>query len=238
MAITEEAVVVSPHKPPKDVPEGTPWNAVEDAFLRRRSIRKYKKKQVPEHYIKRILEVARYAPSQGNCQPWKFIVVQDPKMIAEMEEFGSNMMQAMGGGGDAKPGADPPPGMHPVPYRLITQSPPDPDRGIGLFHGAPTIIFPAMDSRGIGHPEIDLGIVGTNIVMAAYSLGLGSCWVGFAEFLNAGGWAEKLGIEEPFKLIEGITIGFPVGDPHHNQVNREVHATTWFDTEGNKRTVY
>ena len=62
------------------VPEGAEWNAVERVILQRRSIRKYKKAQVPAHLIRRMLEMGRYAPSQGNCQPWKFVVVRDAEI--------------------------------------------------------------------------------------------------------------------------------------------------------------
>ena len=67
--------------------ERADWNAVEEAILRRRSIRKYKRAQVPAHLVRRMLEAGRYAPSQGNCQPWKFVVVRDAEMIRGMEEF-------------------------------------------------------------------------------------------------------------------------------------------------------
>ncbi len=94
-----------------------------------------------------------------------------------------------------------------------------------------------MDTRGIGHPEIDLGIVGTNIVMAACSLGLSTCWVGFAELLNMGDWAKRLEIEPPYQLIEGITIGYGSGNPERNMVQRETQKTTWFEN-GERRIVY
>lgn len=228
---TSEADVISTGKIPKELPQGAPWNTIEEAFLKRRSVRKYKKKQVPEHYVKRILEVARYAPSQGNCQPWRFIVIRDREMIDEMEAYVGAVMQMIG---SAPPDPDTPE-MHPVPRKLIAESPPD--GTIGAFHNAPTLIIPAMDKRGIGHPEIDLGIVGTNIVMAAYSLGLASCWIGFAEFLNTGDWPERLGIKDPYTLIEAIAIGYPAGDPQRNFVNRETHKTTWFEN-GETREIY
>lgn len=218
-------------KTPDVQPAGSPWNEIEEAFLKRRSVRKYKRKQVPEHYIKRILEVGRFAASQGNCQPWKFVVVRDRDMIQEMEEF---VMAQMKGLASLPPGTDVP-GMHPVPRKLLTESPPD--KGIKVFHGAPTLIFPMMDTRGIGHPEIDLGIVGTNIIMAAYSLGLGTCWVGFAESLNGGDWPKRLGVEEPYRLIEAITIGYEVGNAQSNFVHRETHKTTWFEG-GEERIIY
>ena len=49
----------------------------EKVIFNRRSIRVFKKKPVPKETINRILEAARFAPSAGNGQPWKFIVVTD-----------------------------------------------------------------------------------------------------------------------------------------------------------------
>lgn len=218
-------------KTPRVLPEGSPWNSIEAAFLKRRSVRKYKRTQVPEHYIKRILEVGRYAASQGNCQPWKFIVVRDRAMIDEMETYVRAQLQAL----VSAPAVEGGPQLHPVPLKLLTEAPEG--QGIKVFHGAPTVIFPVLDTRGIGHPEIDLGIVGTNIIMAACSLGLGTCWVGFAEFLNSGDWPARLGVEEPYVLLEAITIGYEVGHAQSNFVQRETHKTTWFEA-GKMRTMY
>ena len=218
-------------KTPDVIPEGAPWNIIEETFLKRRSVRKYKRKQVPEHYVKRILEVGRYSASQGNCQPWKFIVVRDRDMIDEMEQYVLDQLQVMVSMSPEQ-GA---PEMHPVPYRLLSGAPEG--QGIKVFHGAPTLIFPLMDTRGIGHPEIDLGIVGTNIIMSACSLGLGTCWIGFAEFLNSGDWPQRLGVEEPYVLMEAIALGYEVGNAQSNFVQRETHATTWFEG-GDKRIMY
>jgi nitroreductase len=49
-------------------------------LLSRRSIRKFKKEPVPMDLVKKILDIARYAPSAGNRQPWIFIVVTDPEV--------------------------------------------------------------------------------------------------------------------------------------------------------------
>ena len=58
---------------------------VEKVIYTRRSIRLYKKKQVPRELIHRVLEAARFAPSAGNNQPWKFIVIQNKEIIDELE---------------------------------------------------------------------------------------------------------------------------------------------------------
>ena len=39
----------------------------------RRAIRKFKPDPIPDEYIDKILDVARWAPSGGNAQPWEFI---------------------------------------------------------------------------------------------------------------------------------------------------------------------
>ena len=52
---------------------------VKEAIQTRRSVRAYQDKEIPEEKIKKVLEAARSAPSANNRQPWKFIVVRDPK---------------------------------------------------------------------------------------------------------------------------------------------------------------
>lgn len=240
----------APSLPIREVAEGTEWNPVEDVMLRRRSIRKYKRRQVPAHLIRRMLEVGRYAPSQGNCQPWKFVVVRDADMIQEMEDFCVKTCKKLSAGFDysnypkgslrylvtrakAKLFNRLEPGMlHPVPVGVITSI----ARGqFTVFHRAPTVILLLMDRHGIGTPEIDIGICGTNIVLAAQSLGLGTCWVGLCKFLGKNReWRSRLGADERYEIVEAITVGYPVGDPTR-LIERETHQIAWF--EGGSRQI-
>lgn len=52
-----------------------------EAIRGRRSIRKYKSEPIPDELIEKILEAGRWAPTGGNIQPWKFIVVKDQKIL-------------------------------------------------------------------------------------------------------------------------------------------------------------
>ena len=61
-----------------------------DVISKRRSIRKYKSDPVPEKEIEYILEAARLAPSWANSQCWKFIVVTDPEVKAELAKAGND----------------------------------------------------------------------------------------------------------------------------------------------------
>ena len=51
---------------------------VYEAIIKRKSVRAFKDKDVPEEMISRLLEAARLAPSASNRQEWRFIVVRDP----------------------------------------------------------------------------------------------------------------------------------------------------------------
>lgn len=56
------------------------------AIKDRRSIRKYKDKEVEEEKLTRVLEAARFSPSAINKQDWKFIVVRDPETRRRLTE--------------------------------------------------------------------------------------------------------------------------------------------------------
>lgn len=234
------------------VPEGTPWNDVERAIFERRSIRKFRKAQVPVHLVRRMLEAGRYAPSQGNCQPWKFVVIRDAEMIKGMEDHCVASCKKLSESFDytIQPAGSvqrmltyakvnlltrlSPNMLHPVPMVVATSIA---QGRFAVFHKAPTVILLLMDKRGVGSPEIDIGICGTNIVLAAQSLGLGTCWVGFSKLLSESSeWMTRLGVEDPYAISEAISVGYPVGDPTH-LVARETHEIAWFEN-GKKEILY
>jgi nitroreductase len=229
----------------KELPLDEDWNPVERVILERRSVRIYKERQVPENLVRRILEAGRYAPSAGNYQPWKFVVIRDKDIIDEMEKDArmmAKMIKAMLAWETSPLGPISkymakaaiwllPNKMHPMPFAAISFVA---DGKLSLFHGAPTVILLLMDKRGAGRPEVDLGICGQNMVLAAHSHGLGTCWVGFVEFLRQNPkWKKRLGIEYPFELCEGIALGYPVGKPD-GMVPREMHHVKWFENGGMK----
>jgi len=55
-----------------------------ETITARRSIRKYKAEPIAETQLGKILEAARLAPSAGNKQPWRFVVVQDKNRKAQL----------------------------------------------------------------------------------------------------------------------------------------------------------
>lgn len=212
------------------------WNAIERAVFQRRSVRNYKKKAVPDDLIRRVLEAGRFAPSAGNCQPWKFVVVTDTALIAEMDEAIYGVLKMMYDTyrhdelvKHLAPmyDADPKPGLYDP--RIVLG-------GLGAisrrdgppFLNAPAAILIAGDARAISGPEINIGICGQNMNLVANSLGIRSCWVGFSQVLNmVPPMREKLGIEEPWRICSALALGYP-RFKQDGVVPREYRPVTWF----------
>jgi nitroreductase len=223
------------------------FTETEKVILSRRSVRQYKKEQVPEFMVRRILEAGRFAPSAGNVQPWKFIVLRDPGVINGITEAvvsACKMARVMidyrrEGYAWMRPLVklitrlrynD----LHPMPFTAI---PLVADRKLGLWHGAPTVIIILKDVRGVSSPDLDCGIAGQNMVIAAHSMGLGTCWVGFAKMaldMNPI-WKKRLGIGYPYRFANSLAVGWPIGNPN-GMIARQTHDVDWFEN-GTVKTI-
>jgi nitroreductase len=96
------------------------------------------------------------------------------------------------------------------------------------FLNAPVVILIAGDARAIGGAQINVGICGENMNLAALALGLGACWVGFSQVLNmAPQIMEKLGLQPPWSIISSIVLGHP-RFRQQGMVPREFRPITWF----------
>jgi nitroreductase len=222
--------------------EGMPWNAVEKVIYERRSIRGFKKEPLPASLIRRIIEAGRFAPSAGNMQPWRFIVVNSREIIAELEKDAVRLAKLFmffldyTRGGFirrllTKPMAQLyirllPNELHAVPFGLMSQI----AQGRSLvFHNAPTLIMLVEDRRGVSSPPTDIGICGQNMVLAAHSLGAGTCWIGLIKLcMYYPRWRKKFGIKYPYRLNDCLAIGWqkPRADGF---VPREVQIVEWHE---------
>jgi len=245
MSEAVEPVEESPRRKPPE--SGAQFNFLEDVIYSRRSVRYYKDKEVPEYLVRRILEAGRFAPSAGNAQTWKFIVVRDKAMIEQMSaDIVDVCKKAMKFADYLEKGKEGkewrarllmrtmPNFFHPIPFgamKLIAEG------KLGVWHGASTVILMLGDKRSPGDPSIDIGIAGQNMVLTAHSYGLGTCWVSFCKPLaNLSKWKKRLGLEYPYKLLTSIAIGYPRGNPD-GYVSRETQAIDWYE-DGGMKVVY
>ena len=76
-------------------------NDVFENIYLRRSVRDYKPNDVPDDIIRELIKVGTYAPSAGNKQPWRFVVIKNREMIARLSGRAKKMwLDTMGKNSD------------------------------------------------------------------------------------------------------------------------------------------
>jgi nitroreductase len=165
------------------------------AIRGRRSVRAFKsEKDVSEETVEGLIDAARWAPSAGNIQPWEFIVVRNPEIRRRLSEAAFNQ---------------------------------------SFIEEAPVVIVVCADenrsSEGYGQRGKTLYCIQDtaaaiqNIHLAAYSLGLSTCWVGA---FNEGETSEILQIPRGIRPVAMIPLGFPAKFPiprRKRAVNQILH---------------
>lgn len=160
-------------------------NPVIENIMARRSIRKYKAEPVSRATMDTILMCGINAPNGMNRQSWEVRVVDKPEVMAEIKEY----MKA------ANPDVKP---------EMIE----------GCFRGAPTMVFVANDPA-YDFSAIDCGLLSENIMLSAWSLGVGSVCLGSPVrfLLNSPEAMTKLGFSEGYTPIICIGLGYPDESP-------------------------
>jgi NADPH-dependent glutamate synthase beta subunit-like oxidoreductase/nitroreductase len=220
---------------------------VEKVIYRRRSVRVYKKDPLPKEVISRVLEAGRFAPSAGNCQGWKFLVVTDRKLLDELSastiKFLSLFTKLYQGKGPVrtslkkslaflKPNSI---DQRPMCAIQALMTPKFGEGQLDSFFNAPAAIFILTHHLHISEPALGTGICGQNMVLAAHSLGLGTCYVGFVsnalnlDPITKKKFRKKLGIEWPYDIVGAVlTIGYPAV-PLDKPVDREFPKIMWVE---------
>jgi nitroreductase len=166
-------------------------NEVLKAIAGRRSIRQYKEEQIKDTELKAILEAGLQAPSGHDSQPWHFTVVQKRELIDEISAGSKAAMRRSAVDWIAKLGAA---------------------EKYNIFYNAPTVIILAAKKDAIS-PLADVCAALQNMMIAAESLGIGSCWMGFAKFhFSTPQSGARIGIPEGYEVFYGLTLGYkPTG---------------------------
>lgn len=143
-----------------------------EAIKTRKSVRKYKPQPIPEDHLKQIMTAAQLAPSAGNKQPWRFILVKDPETKMKLGTIARNQTWIS-------------------------------DAGV-------IVAALAMDKKS---PEVyerwaekDVMTAVEHMVLAAWELGYGTCWIGA---FNEDQVKELLKVPKEMAVINLLPIGVP-----------------------------
>jgi len=237
-----------PLKPKDSDGNPTEWNEIEKLVLNRRSVRNFKDTPVPEPIIQRVLEAGRFAPSGGNCQPWKFVVLTNKEMINEINKVAVNVISGVYNAytNDKSVKAlevmvkGPPPSAGNADPRIIFGGMGTVSKKGGLppSLNAPAIILLLADERSIGRPEMSIGICGQTMNLVANSLGIKATWSGF--FAMGASYhptlKKELGIEPPWYCASSLCLGYPKFK-QEGMVPRELRPVKWFREDKDKSGV-
>jgi nitroreductase len=163
------------------------------AIKERRSVRTYKTDAVSSELLDAVLDAARWAPSWGNFQVWKFVVVRDPEIKAKLAEI---LYGGMPGRQNRSAVA-----IQTAPITIVACA----ETGLSGFGRGGE----ALTDKGDWY-MFDVALAMQNIALAAHAMGLGTVHVGL---FDAAAAARILGVPQNVRVVEMTPLGYPDEQP-------------------------
>lgn len=159
-------------------------NQVVETIMTRRSVRQYKPQAVEREKMQTIVECGINAPNAMNKQPWEVRVVDNADYINGVTEL----------------------------YKKANSKAAEDPAFKNMFRNAPTVVFIGHDTKSESSP-FDCGLLAENMMISAWSMGIGSCCLGsparFMKTPEAAEYLQKLGFSEGYELLYCIGFGYP-----------------------------
>jgi nitroreductase len=194
-------------------------NSVIRNIKERRSIRKYTDKKIDKSIVDELIDSALYAPSSHNRQPWNFTVINKKKVIDGLSDDINSWYKTF-----IKIGT-------PLSFiREIRKSVKemrkrvDSEKDLFFYHAPLVIVIHAPKRQFFVN---DCSCAAQNMMLAARSLGIGSCWIGFADivFNRSNKMKKKLKIPVSHQIIGTIAFGYPSKFPSKALPRRKPEIT-------------
>lgn len=169
----------------------------DEVIMSRRSIRKWQDKTISRDTLDIIMKHGINAPNGMNKQSYEIRVIDKPALLKEMSDAVVKDIPQVGELEGFK----------------------------NIFVNAPCVVFiAAYDDYDLS--QVDCGLLGENIILSAWSMGIGSCCLGSsARMLNtsesAAHYMQNLDFSEGFKLLFCIALGYPDETPDAKPRNEE-----------------
>lgn len=172
-------------------------------ILSRRSTRAFKDEQIGEDALKQIIEAGLYAPSAHNQQSWHFTVIQNAELLEELNIKAKEIAKT-------------------IPDELVQKM--ANNEKLNIFYNSPTVIIISGEESAM-MPQVDCTAATQNILIAAESLGISSCWIGFIAIMfnspQGAEYKEKLGIPDGYKPYHAVALGYSKNESAEAPKRRE-----------------
>jgi nitroreductase len=177
-------------------------NAVIENMITRRSIRAFKADQITEEDLNTILLAGSYAPSGMGMQSWKFTAIQNAATMKKVNEAIRQTLLTV----------PVTPETHPYVLSLIKKAE---DENADFLYHAPTYIL-VSNLKDNGNSMADSALAIGNMMLAAHSLGIGSCWLnqlpGLTHMPLIRQLLTDLGIPENHIVYGSVVMGYAAGE--------------------------
>jgi nitroreductase/NAD-dependent dihydropyrimidine dehydrogenase PreA subunit len=164
---------------------------VEHLLRTRRSIRSFTEQPVPQDTLIRLLDIAACAPSGSNSQPVEWLVIYDTAVVRRLAPMILDWLR-----------------QQPGPPRYGRTFAFAHENGLDVIcRGAPHMVIAHTPLGGQTDGVIDLSYA----EVAAYGMGMGACWCGFANWAITGSpqISEAVGLA-PGRVSSGVLLlGYP-----------------------------
>lgn len=182
-------------------------NETLNTIYQRRAVRKYKDLRVEKSIIDQIIDAGRMAPSAMNGQLWKFYVITDKEIIQSLSPVIVNIANKVLNW------------AHGVDHSKTSDI---------IFHNAPVVIFITAPKKN-EWAKLDVGMCCQNMMLAAKSLGLDTCPIGFAKFLEKTNKISILGMSTSEEIQLALIVGY--GDENPPVHERKKNNVKYLKTE-------
>jgi nitroreductase len=183
---------------------------VTEAIYERRATRDFTTAPVAADILTKLVEAAIQAPSAFNAQPWHFTIIRNPALLDRISAAAK-------------------------PYMLQTLDPKSAPNGIRehlnnpdfhvFYHAPAMILISGKEGEWIAE---DVGLAAENLMLAAHSAGLGTCWIGFAQpWLKTPEGKRAVELNQSYMPIAPIIVGYPREAP--SPVPRNPPLLHWID---------
>lgn len=160
----------------------------------RRSIRSYKDEQIKDEELQAILEAGLYAPNAGG-QAWHFTVVQNKALLDRLNIAAKEAARQMS-----------------VPHLAALGE----NEQFHCLYNAPTLVIVSGSEAAPMPLDMDCAAATENLLIAAESLGIGSCWIFFVllAFQSSQGseLRKELRIPEGYRPYDAAVFGYKKGE--------------------------
>lgn len=164
-------------------------NKIIENIKSRRTTRKFTDKPVEIEKLEMILEAGMWAPSGNNMQSWHFTVVQDEQLLKRLNKASLE---------NASKSED-------ENIRNMVKN-----KDIDLFYGAKTVIVVSASEDALS-PVEDISAATQNMLLAAESMDLGTCWNGMKflfNYLPEHDVINELQVPEGYKPYHAVAVGY------------------------------